>query len=174
MGKDHTIFALQKGYVRYYRDPERHKERKYIGVVFEREMGLPRGRGAARRRRLGLEVREMSSTVSTSAITVGADGVGIGEEQGLVAGEDKGLGDGTGKEGANDQDRKGKKKKKKKEKPDLKLSGGYMYREANWQIGRAAEKANVKVPAYKPRDRFLARRSQKRGRGRSGMVRRDL
>ncbi|MCJ1403019.1 54S ribosomal protein L2 mitochondrial [Xylographa trunciseda] len=59
MGRDHTIFALQKGYVRYYRDPERHAERKYIGVVFERDMVLPRPKGAARWRRVGMEEREV-------------------------------------------------------------------------------------------------------------------
>ncbi|MCJ1293758.1 54S ribosomal protein L2 mitochondrial [Xylographa carneopallida] len=58
MGRDHTIFALQRGFVRYYRDPERHAARKYIGVVFERGMELPRGKGGARWRRLGLEERE--------------------------------------------------------------------------------------------------------------------
>lgn len=32
----------------------------------------------------------------------------------------------------------------------------YMYRETNWEIGRAAEKAKVAVPIYKPGDRFKA------------------
>ena len=59
MGRDHTIFALAKGFVRYYKDPEKHHSRKYIGIVFEQEMSLPRGRNAARRRRLGMEAREM-------------------------------------------------------------------------------------------------------------------
>lgn len=42
------------------------------------------------------------------------------------------------------------------QKPVLKLRPGYMYREANWEIGRAAERAKVKVRAYKPGDRFTA------------------
>ena len=31
-----------------------------------------------------------------------------------------------------------------------------MYREGNWEIGRAAERAGVKVKAFKPRDRWTA------------------
>ena len=31
-----------------------------------------------------------------------------------------------------------------------------MYREANWEIGRAAERAKVKVREFKPRDRWTA------------------
>ncbi|MCJ1473597.1 54S ribosomal protein L2 mitochondrial [Lambiella insularis] len=54
MGRDHTIFALQKGFVRFYRDPDRHPDRKFIGVVFEQGMTLPTGRNAVRRRRLGM------------------------------------------------------------------------------------------------------------------------
>lgn len=38
----------------------------------------------------------------------------------------------------------------------LTLRPGYMYREANWEIGRAAEKAKVKVREFKPRDRWTA------------------
>src|SRR5687768_12904031 len=34
MGRDHTIHAMATGYVKYYRDPARHPDRKYIGVVF--------------------------------------------------------------------------------------------------------------------------------------------
>lgn len=58
MGRDHTIFAREKGYVTYYKDDSRGG-RKYIGVVFERGMKLPRANGEARRRRLGLEARVM-------------------------------------------------------------------------------------------------------------------
>jgi hypothetical protein len=52
-------------------------------------------------------------------------------------------------------------KKKKKERKgtegmNLTIRPGYMYREANWQIGRAAERAKVKVKPFKPRDRWTA------------------
>ena len=37
---------------------------------------------------------------------------------------------------------------------------GYMYREGNWEIGRAAEKAGVRVREYKPGNRWLAWRKR--------------
>ena len=57
------------------------------------------------------------------------------------------------------------------------LKDGYMYRESNWEIGRAAEKANIKVRKFKPGDRWLAwkktaarieRAAEKRRLGRKG------
>jgi len=33
---------------------------------------------------------------------------------------------------------------------------GYMYRESNWEIGRMAERAGVRVRKFKPRDRWTA------------------
>ena len=44
-----------------------------------------------------------------------------------------------------------------------KANKGYAFREANWQIGRAAEKANVQVKKFVPGDRWAAwRKSQAR------------
>lgn len=40
IGKDHTIFALEPGIVRYYLDPF-HPKRKFIGVALNREVKLP-------------------------------------------------------------------------------------------------------------------------------------
>lgn len=54
MGRDHTIFALASGYVKYYRDPARHPKRQYIGVVFNKEDTLPYPTHAMRRRRLNM------------------------------------------------------------------------------------------------------------------------
>ena len=48
------------------------------------------------------------------------------------------------------------KERKGEEGRNLQLRPGYMYREANWEIGRAAERAKVKVRAFKPRDRWTA------------------
>lgn len=39
---------------------------------------------------------------------------------------------------------------------NLTIGKGYMYRESNWEIGRAAERAAVRVKAFKPRDRWAA------------------
>jgi large subunit ribosomal protein L27 len=45
----------------------------------------------------------------------------------------------------------------------LTMGRGYGYREANWQIGRAAERANVQVKQFVPGDRWTAwKRSQAR------------
>lgn len=54
MGRDHTIFALATGYVKYYRDPARHPKRQYIGVVFDKADVLPYPRHAARKRKLNM------------------------------------------------------------------------------------------------------------------------
>ncbi|KAI9480391.1 MAG: ribosomal L27 protein-domain-containing protein [Benjaminiella poitrasii] len=40
MGKDHTLFALEPGFVRFYRDSQ-HPKRRCVGVVFDREATLP-------------------------------------------------------------------------------------------------------------------------------------
>src|SRR5436190_16037240 len=54
MGRDHTIYALETGYVRYYLDPERHPKRRYIGIAFEKGDTLPSPTKAATKRRLGM------------------------------------------------------------------------------------------------------------------------
>jgi protein phosphatase inhibitor 2 len=54
MGRDHTIHAAVAGYVKYYRDPNRHPDRQYIGVVFNRDDKLPYPPGTPRRRKLNL------------------------------------------------------------------------------------------------------------------------
>lgn len=38
----------------------------------------------------------------------------------------------------------------------LSMGKGYAYREANWEIGRAAERANVQVKKFVPGDRWAA------------------
>lgn len=55
IGKDHTIFALEPGYVRYYMDPF-HAKRKFIGVALSRDLRLPTPLFSPRFRRLGREV----------------------------------------------------------------------------------------------------------------------
>jgi large subunit ribosomal protein L27 len=54
MGRDHTIFAKEAGFVKYYRDPVKHPKRQYIGVVFKREDSLPTPANAVTRRRLNM------------------------------------------------------------------------------------------------------------------------
>lgn len=52
IGKDHTIYALEPGYVRFYLDPF-HPKRKFIGVALRPELRLPTDHFAPRVRRLG-------------------------------------------------------------------------------------------------------------------------
>jgi len=42
MGRDHTIYALVPGYVRFYKEKYMRGERKYVGVVLNRGEKLPR------------------------------------------------------------------------------------------------------------------------------------
>jgi hypothetical protein len=66
------------------------------------------------------------------------------------------VGDGTGKpsnirETPREATRKGL---------SLTVGKGYAYREANWQIGRAAERAGVQVKEFVPGDRWTAWRKR--------------
>lgn len=42
MGRDHTIYALVPGFVRFYKEEHMRGERKYVGVVLHRGDKLPR------------------------------------------------------------------------------------------------------------------------------------
>ncbi|KAK6581798.1 hypothetical protein PZA11_005495 [Diplocarpon coronariae] len=136
MGRDHTIYATHHGYVKYYRDPEKHPKRQYIGVVFERDQVLPLPRNSMRRRRLNMTPTKMETPpeIRTDLVT-GPEG---GKEVEVVV------------------RRKQDREKRGTEGRTLKLRPGYMYREANWEIGRAAERAKVSVKKFVPRDRWTA------------------
>ncbi|KAJ5609497.1 hypothetical protein N7528_010064 [Penicillium herquei] len=133
MGRDHTIYATQAGYVRYYLDPERHTKRRYIGVVFEKEGKLPVPRNAPTRRKLNMVgVPRMDAVVAQSD---------------LVASIDE---NGTQVDGVSAVDAES----------GPQLRPGYMYREANWVIGRAAEKAGIFAKPYDRGNRWLAWRKR--------------
>lgn len=136
MGRDHTIYATEAGYVKYYKDPEKHPKRQYIGVVFERNQVLPLPRNSMRRRRLGVVPQQMD--ISTLAPEPVAEAE-VAEAEGAPAPAKPKIVERRGEEGRN-----------------LTLRPGYMYRESNWEIGRAAERAGVKVKEFKPRDRWTA------------------
>ena len=148
LGRDHTIFATAKGYVIYYRDPERHPDRKYIGVVFERGMKLPLPRNAARRRKLGMETREMSTSISPQAEDT--------QDKDVVA--DLAVIEGKGTH-VRDQPREVRQDVPAK-KEAVKMRPGYMFRETNAYIGRAADRAGIIVKKYDKRDRFAAWRKR--------------
>ncbi|KAK0123879.1 54S ribosomal protein L2 mitochondrial [Cadophora gregata] len=159
MGRDHTIYATHHGYVKYYKDPEKNPKRQYIGVVFERDQVLPLPRNSMRRRRLNMTATKMETPPEvTSEVTVRTDLVAEGDANVPVSVKQTKVKQRKGEEGR-----------------ELKLRPGYMYREANWEIGRAAERAKIKVREFKPRDRFTAWRkagirkaanAEKRGLGR--------
>ncbi|KAL0578692.1 54S ribosomal protein L2 mitochondrial [Marasmius crinis-equi] len=51
MGRDHTLYALVPGYVRFYKEKYMRGERKYVGVVLNRGEKLPRDTAAHGRSR---------------------------------------------------------------------------------------------------------------------------
>ena len=161
MGRDHTLFAKEKGYVVFYKDKWRGKGyggagrgpdfRKYIGVVFERGEVLPKPEGRERARRLGLvgrTRREFSSDATSIAPTPL-------KPSDLAGGKRPEVGDLVEAQGLPRQQSKESRAKVPQQKV-LKMTQGYQFRETNWSIGRAAERANVKVREYKRGDRFLA------------------
>lgn len=133
MGRDHTIYATQAGYVRYYLDPERHPERRYIGVVFEKDGKLPHPRNAPSRRKLNMVAIPRADPVAFES-----DMVASIDENGTQVGAVEAVNAESGPQ----------------------LRPGYMYREANWVIGRAAEKAGIFAKPYDPRNRWLAWRKR--------------
>ena len=162
MGRDHTIFALQKGFVRYYRDPERDgikvrgdgehvgrggrgetggKGRRYIGIVFRQEWSLPRGRGEVRRRRLGMEMSTMAEPPPAMASEIG--------QQETVDGN-------TVASQASSLPRAVTTPTISAASPPVIFRSNHTHIESNYSIGRAAERAGVKVRVYNPKDRFLA------------------
>jgi hypothetical protein len=133
MGRDHTIYATQAGYVRYYLDPEKHSKRRFIGVVFDKEDKLPYPRNAPSRRQLNMVTVPMQEHVefqSDLSATVDQDGVRINDVEAVNAASGP------------------------------QLRPGYMWREANWQIGRSAEKAGITSVGYDRRNRWLAWRKR--------------
>ncbi|EON62964.1 hypothetical protein W97_02190 [Coniosporium apollinis CBS 100218] len=145
IGRDHTIFATQPGYVKYYKDPLKHPKRQYIGVVFERHQTLPVPPNAARRRRLGMLAVKREDIEEAREDAVGDLVEGANSGEGMVRE--------TPREDKVPQVVKTGNK-------ELVMRPGYMYREANWQIGRAAEKKGVKVNKFDRGDRFTAWRKR--------------
>ncbi|KAE8345959.1 hypothetical protein BDV24DRAFT_124037 [Aspergillus arachidicola] len=136
LGRDHTIYATEAGYVRYYLDPERHPGRKYIGVCFEKDGKLPTPRNAPTKRKLNRVAVPRIDDAPTP----------IAGQSDLVATIDNGTMV-SSVEAVNAES-------------GSQLRPGYMYREANWQIGRAAEKAGITAKAYNPKNRWLAWRKR--------------
>ena len=135
MGRDHTIYALAKGYVRYYRDPEKHKEHKFIGIVHTQEERLPRGRNMARRRKLGMVSVPIREKEPEPRELLVQDVFKHENPSGLLS---------------QAQIKRGVAP------PDTRLRPGYQYRESNWSIGRSDIRADSHVTkAYDKKDRAI-------------------
>jgi large subunit ribosomal protein L27 len=119
--------------VKYYKDPKVNPKRQYIGVTFERDQVLPLPPNSARRRRLGMVATKMEIP------PIVEEGAEVVLEEAAPVLKKRKVKERRGTEGM-----------------DLTIRPGYMYREANWQIGRAAERAKVKVQPFTPRDRWTA------------------
>ncbi|KAH9859321.1 hypothetical protein IAQ61_011102 [Plenodomus lingam] len=144
-GRDHCIFATESGYVRYYRDPRKHPERQYIGVALEKDHSLPYPPNAARRRRLNM-----------LAVPVGSQDTAAPPSQHETIVMTDVMPVATAKSKRRDTPREAARKKLV-----LNKGKGYAYREANWQIGRAAERAGVQVKQFVPGNRWAAWRKSK-------------
>jgi large subunit ribosomal protein L27 len=128
---------MESGYVRYYKDPGLHPKRQYIGVALEKDHSLPYPLNGARRRRLN-----MVAGPADQPMLLGEGVDAAPAEQAVVLAPTA-----PGRAGGR----------------ILTMGHGYAYREANWQIGRAAERAGVQVKPFVPGDRWAAwRKSQAR------------
>lgn len=118
--------------MKFYKDPARHPDKQYIGVAFTREDKLPSPRNAPIKRRLNMVPvpRQIQNEI----------------EPGMVELDDS------------DTAMKVKLVTSKAASPPLRP--GYMYRESNWEIGRAAEKAGIKVNEWSRKDRWTAWRKK--------------
>lgn len=175
MGRDHTIFATQTGFVKYYRDPAKHPKRQYIGVAFERTQTLPTPPNAARRRRLGMLAVPRKEPEAVTAAPVQMQGsvprptpvvlhhqlpslirMSLAERQK----ESEDALSALEKTAEPMRSRRGKivvpKPIQTREGHGLIMTSNYMFRETNAEIGRAAEKAGVEVRPFVRGDRFLA------------------
>ncbi|KAL9024542.1 MAG: hypothetical protein Q9180_007867, partial [Flavoplaca navasiana] len=150
MGRDHTIYAKEKGYVVFYRDPEQLS----LGVGPPGGDTLPRARGVKRERRLGLVGREMSTLASSPS-----PATDVNVENNATSDQLPTINEEEGGPVLRDQPKEARAKV-----PDMEALGirpGYMFREANWQIGRAEDEKGKTVRVYQKGDRFLAWRKRK-------------
>jgi large subunit ribosomal protein L27 len=136
IGRDHTIYAMVAGYVRYYRDPARHKKRKYIGVSLEKEgkgSVLPTPGNAISRRRLGMFASPMK--------IIQAGKPGEEEARSFLEGHisDNSVGPSSTVPST----------------PPTIMRPG-QYRIANVELARQAELKKVKVRPFDRKDRFYA------------------
>ncbi|KAI9672578.1 MAG: 54S ribosomal protein L2 mitochondrial [Alyxoria varia] len=157
LGRDHTLYALQPGFVKYYRDPQRHPDRHYIGVAFERNQALPSNPFAPRRRKLGMVASPRNMDEVTTSTTALPSKAGT-----IVARSASSTTSSTPAKPLFRNEREARRRMAAGRIPqeELLMWPDYSYRESNFAIGRAAERANVKVEEFVPGDRFKAWRKR--------------
>ena len=142
MGRNFTIHSKVTGYVKYYRDPARHPDRKYIGVVFRKEDTLPYPKHAERKRRLGMTAivpRDAQKTAGLSASGIPS----------VVRRTDP---------------------ERPNAIPQvLSLHKDYTYREENWRIGRLVKTTGLQIKGFKSRRAYMRHRRWARERALEGM-----
>jgi large subunit ribosomal protein L27 len=132
IGRDHTIFAKEKGFVRYYRDPLKHPKRRYIGVVFSKEEQLPVSPYAPRRRRLGMLAITRPNVTAEEEVTRSLANLGLYDHKiAPVVGVNK-----AGR--------------------SLTMRNDGSFRERGWEIGKAMETTKNVVRPFRHDDRWTA------------------
>ncbi|KAF4589656.1 50S ribosomal protein L27 [Ophiocordyceps camponoti-floridani] len=140
MGRDHTIHAGEAGYVKFYRDPERHPRRKFIGVVFKREDKLPYPRNAERKRRLGMkEVPRRTKPLPKEEF------------------HPSGIPFEILRKPFNEPEKL------------LRLRSDYSYREDNWRIGRLVTTTGIRPARFRTRKQSYRFRRWQRERSKTGL-----
>lgn len=125
---------MATGYVKYYRDPALHPDRKYIGVVYDKADVLPYPIHAERKRRLNMTqhvIKPLAEKpeLSPSGIPFQVTRVEAGEPDRL-----------------------------------LKLRKDYSYREDNWAIGQLAKTTGIKTKRFRTRKQWFRHRRWRRER----------
>ncbi|KAK8035506.1 hypothetical protein PG993_010501 [Apiospora rasikravindrae] len=136
MGRDHTLFAKVTGYVKYYKDPAKHPDRSYIGVVFNKEDTLPYPLHAMRRRKLGMT----ASTITPPAPEPELSASGIPTTV-VRRGE-------------------GRKPSPRDERVYKLQESGYSYREENWRLGTLVRTEKRKMGSRRTAMKHRRRRAQ--------------
>ncbi|UNI19561.1 Isocitrate dehydrogenase (NAD(+)) [Purpureocillium takamizusanense] len=159
MGRDHTIHAMATGYVKYYRDPARHPDRKYIGVVFDKADTLPYPAHAERRRRLGMTAHAIRAVEERPALSPS----GIPYEVRRVGEKSSDAADAAAAVGVKS---KGRGKARQQGEPErlLRLRADYSYREDNWRIGRLVQTTGLRTTRFRTRKQFFRHRRWRRER----------
>ncbi|PHH65710.1 hypothetical protein CDD81_1796 [Ophiocordyceps australis] len=165
MGRTHSIHAMVPGYVKYYRDPDKHPRRKYIGVTLRREDTLPYPKNAQRRRRLGMAEHRIKPPRHpymkhyTASMSSNDELFDIGQppltSEELLA-----------KQPLSPSGIPWQVVRKVEGEPDrvLRLRKDYSYKEDNWRLGKLIKTAHLRSRQFRSRKKFFRHRRWRRDR----------